>query len=1036
MAAISVPVLFANVTLAAPQNGHVVGGAGSITQTENTTTIHQNTDSLAIDWQSFDVGVDEQVTFVQPGQSSVALNRILSSNGSQIMGRIDANGRVILVNPNGIVFGKNAVVNVGGLLASGLQLNAKDFLNGQYKFEGIKGTDGLVINHGLLNASVGGSIALLGKRIENNGLISARLGRVEMAAGNKAVVNFEPSGLIGIEIEETTLAEELGDSSAIENNGSVLAEAGQILLNASTAKDVFTQVVSRGDQQIAKSVVVHDDGSFSLQAGGRVTNRGSLDASGEEGGGDVVLLGEHIEHSGVIRTNSQQGLAGQVELQATNTTELKENARIEAQAKEQGRGGVLKLLGQNVGLLDQSQLNVEGKDGGGDIYVGGGLSGKNSHLPNSEYVYFAKNAEFTANAVNRGSGGKVILFAENTLRAYGVIEAGGGKISGDGGFVETSGLKGFDIGSNVPWVGAHNGKGGEWLIDPYNIQIVAGDVSPIANGFYTPDEDGVSVVGVDDIITALISASSITIRAGTVGDQSGDIELISELNFNLNNADQNGSSDRTLKLEAGNDIRILGDIQASGDGGLNIHLAANLSNVDNNHGSISFSNSESAQQQFRINTNGGDLIIGSEENPGAYNVDFSNAIINLWGPDYGGAGSELEHLAPSGRLFAYAQNNITTPANRNNTNDQPFYIKGRERDGVVKLDLKADNDIVFNGWRYDNNPTESAPDGYETITVEENSQIVAENNGFTTLRLTAGNHIDINGAINLLYENNPAPSHQDRLNIILSAGNNPNSEGSVRFNNNPQIYTGGGDFTILRSAEINLQSAQLNTSSAYGPGAVDLTSQGTLHTGNLDFAYSGVAVTGSPQALRSGDLILTAGDTITLGDLDLTACGGLEQCANLIVNPLAERSISLVQAEGAGLLVPGSTQLDVGQTGTILLNNDNRNDFAGGLLLGNGQTVTLALGVGSIARESYSVGGLADKSIHNDLTIRVRENIDLLQSSPLSVGHALVDGEETLNGATFLTSNADVVLITRKMIFAVMYELVPQTTKEAAIKIP
>src|SRR6187549_1907393 len=90
--------------LAAPDGGQVVGGAGSIDQAGSKTTIHQETERMAIDWKSFDVKADEHVQFIQPTSSSVALNRVLSNKGSEILGRIDANGKVILVNPNGIVF--------------------------------------------------------------------------------------------------------------------------------------------------------------------------------------------------------------------------------------------------------------------------------------------------------------------------------------------------------------------------------------------------------------------------------------------------------------------------------------------------------------------------------------------------------------------------------------------------------------------------------------------------------------------------------------------------------------------------------------------------------------------------------------------------------------------------------------------------------------------------------------------------------------------------------------------------------------------
>ena len=119
---------------AAPIGGEVVGGTGSISQSELTTTINQASQNLAVDWQSFDVNTNERVQFIQPNSSSLALNRILGNNGSTIQGQIDANGQVILVNPNGIFFTSTATINVGGLVASSLDMTPTNFMNGNYIF--------------------------------------------------------------------------------------------------------------------------------------------------------------------------------------------------------------------------------------------------------------------------------------------------------------------------------------------------------------------------------------------------------------------------------------------------------------------------------------------------------------------------------------------------------------------------------------------------------------------------------------------------------------------------------------------------------------------------------------------------------------------------------------------------------------------------------------------------------------------------------------------------------------------------------------
>src|SRR5690625_1225460 len=113
--------------IAGPDGGRVVGGDGSIGRDGRNTTIHQRSDRMAIDWDSYNVAADEVVTYIQPGRESVALNRILSHNGSEIHGQINANGQVVLVKPHGVFFGEKAQVNVDGLIAGGMTVDVNGF---------------------------------------------------------------------------------------------------------------------------------------------------------------------------------------------------------------------------------------------------------------------------------------------------------------------------------------------------------------------------------------------------------------------------------------------------------------------------------------------------------------------------------------------------------------------------------------------------------------------------------------------------------------------------------------------------------------------------------------------------------------------------------------------------------------------------------------------------------------------------------------------------------------------------------------------
>ena len=140
---------------ALPTNGQVTAGSGSISQSGNVMNVVQGSDRMAATWNTFNIGSAAKVNFVQPSASSVALNRVTSSDASQIMGQLNANGQVFLINPSGILFGQGSAVNVGGLVASSLNISDANFMAGSNRFDA-GGAGGAVINQGSIVAADGG----------------------------------------------------------------------------------------------------------------------------------------------------------------------------------------------------------------------------------------------------------------------------------------------------------------------------------------------------------------------------------------------------------------------------------------------------------------------------------------------------------------------------------------------------------------------------------------------------------------------------------------------------------------------------------------------------------------------------------------------------------------------------------------------------------------------------------------------------------------------------------------------------------------
>src|SRR6186713_46377 len=144
---------------ALPQGGVVAAGSASIANGAASTTITQSSQNAVINWQSFGIAAGQSVQFVQPGARAVALNRVLGADPSSIMGNLSSNGKVFLLNPNGILFGSGASVNVGGLVASTLAISDANFMAGQYSLS--NPGDGAILNQGTITAAEGGYVALL-----------------------------------------------------------------------------------------------------------------------------------------------------------------------------------------------------------------------------------------------------------------------------------------------------------------------------------------------------------------------------------------------------------------------------------------------------------------------------------------------------------------------------------------------------------------------------------------------------------------------------------------------------------------------------------------------------------------------------------------------------------------------------------------------------------------------------------------------------------------------------------------------------------
>src|ERR1700674_856027 len=156
--------------LANPTGAAVVSGNVLFNQHGNTLNITNSPGSI-INWQGFSIAANEATRFLQQSAASSVLNRVVGIDPSIVLGALQSNGRVFLINPNGILFGAGAQINVAGLVASTLNLSDGDFLANRMRFANTPGA-GSIVNQGAITTPSGGQVYLIAPNVQNNGIIT------------------------------------------------------------------------------------------------------------------------------------------------------------------------------------------------------------------------------------------------------------------------------------------------------------------------------------------------------------------------------------------------------------------------------------------------------------------------------------------------------------------------------------------------------------------------------------------------------------------------------------------------------------------------------------------------------------------------------------------------------------------------------------------------------------------------------------------------------------------------------------------------
>ena len=472
------------------------------------------TDGTILHWQDFSILEKEKFHFSLPTNSSCVLNRVVGEKISSLLGYLSSNGHIFLINPNGILIGENAYIDCSSFTAATLDILNEEFLKkGELLFHGEK--DSSIINLGKIEVKEG-NITLFAHTIENDGIIQAKKGGVFLAAGKEILLKKEGDNRIFIRPRKFSSSTKT--KVGIKNKKNISALVAEI----------------KADGNLYSYAIQHEGNIFSY-------------GIEEKEGGKIFLVAE----------NGINSISGNI-----------------LAKKEEEKGGEIYLLGEKVGLFEKANIDASGEKEGGKVFIGGDFLGKTSSLiSNASNTYVDEKIFIDISAKNKGDGGQAIIWSDDFTQFLGKIDARGGKLGGNGGFVEISGKKHLDFRGEINLLAAM-GNPGQLLLDP-DADIIINAAGPTTGAFG----------GVTPFIYQPGQASD-TLKIGSVGDSGSLIHQLSLGNVKVstsysgaegplggritvsNNMSYNSSND--LELSAQEKVIVNATITNSGSGDITL----------------------------------------------------------------------------------------------------------------------------------------------------------------------------------------------------------------------------------------------------------------------------------------------------------------------------------------------------------------------------------------------------------------------------------------------------------------------------------
>lgn len=548
--------------LALPEGFNPVSGlVNQNLATPGVMNLQQGSDRAIVNWNSFNIGPTESVNISQPNANSAMLNRVTGGVSSSIAGSLTANGRVFLVNPSGVVFRAGSRVSTGGLVASTLDISDDDFNNGRWNFSRAAGNQAAVTNLGDLQAGPGGTIALMGAVVRNEGSIKADGGTAALVSARQVSLDFFGDGLTNFTVPQSGI----GSQALVENTatGLVQADGGRVKIFANS-NAVAPLVVNQQGVLRARSLEQH--------------------------GGEIILAVATMTNPAAVGGN-------RVEIGGT----------LDASSIGSLPGGHISIAGAGLYLNDTAVLDVNGASGAGRI-----------DLVSTESVALATGSSLTANALVNGNGGTLNLQGGRSLTAHGSLQARGAG-SGAGGTIETSALAVNLAGLRVDAAGAIGNPAGTWLIDPVNIRIShdSGDGCCLLENPFDLVVAANSVVLDSAVNASLNNGSSVRIHTTPINASDVGSNIVIDEGVSIHRAQ--GGAPVELRFEAddgiaGSNFSIVSDLAPLG-----VVFNANANESRATGGRIvlnsAFNDNGTSTSRSIISTHGGSIAFFGGKNP-------------------------------------------------------------------------------------------------------------------------------------------------------------------------------------------------------------------------------------------------------------------------------------------------------------------------------------------------------------------------------------------------------------------------------------